>query len=326
VSRRAWVAAAVAAAGAAGAAAAVVGARRRLRAVAEAPDPYTDRDLGPLRGEQQHITTHDGGKLFVVDSGGDAPVVVLCHGYTATSQFWALTQPDLVARGLRVVAFDQRGHGHSESGSDGFGVAALGRDLATVLEALDLTDAVVVGHSMGGIGVQSLLVNHRDVAEARVRRAVICCSLSRSRKGARAMNRLMSSERVHAIRAPDALTDLLTLQIFGRVVPPASLVRFARNQARSQKPAHMAATAHALSDFDLRPGLHEVSSPVTVVAAGRDRVTPPVLSHEIVTALPACEEHWFPHAGHVVPWEHPGEFTDILVAASAATGATGRSG
>jgi len=318
VSRRGALIAAGAGLAVAGAAAAL-DTRRRLRALAEAPDPYTDEELGPLRGEQGFVDTHDGGRLYFVDAG-QGPTVVLAHGYTATSQFWCLTQPDLVARGHRVVAYDERGHGHSDAGRAGFGVELLGRDLATVLTELDLTDVVVAGHSMGGVAVQSLLVDHPDVAKERVRHAVICCSLARSRRGARLLTRLLGRERVHKANPPDALGDLLALQIFGRGTPPASLVRLARRLGDSQDPAHMAALARTLGRFDLRPGLRDVPVDVTVVAAGRDKITPPVLSHELATAMAGCEERWFPQAGHMLPWEHPLEFTDILAGAASAPG------
>jgi len=313
--RRGALVAATAGLAVAGAAAAAVGARRRLRAMAEAPDPYTDEELGPLRGERRFVHTRDGGRLYAVDAG-EGPAVVLAHGYTATSQFWCLTQPDLVARGHRVIAYDERGHGHSEAGDDGFGVEALGRDLATVLTELDLTDAVVAGHSMGGVAVQSLLVNHPDVAKARVRRAVICCSLAHNRRGARLVTRFMGSERVQAARPPDALGDLLVREGFGASTPPASLVRLARRLAESQDSARMAAVGRSLGRFDLSEGLRDVAVDVTVVAAGRDRITPPVLSHELVTSLTGCEERWFPHAGHMLPWEHPVEFADIVAGAA----------
>jgi pimeloyl-ACP methyl ester carboxylesterase len=71
------------------------------------------------------------------------------------------------------VAFDARGHGQSTSGESGHSIENLGEDIRSVLEALDLRDAILVGHSMGGMAVQSFMVHHPGVAAARVKGIVL---------------------------------------------------------------------------------------------------------------------------------------------------------
>ena len=69
---------------------------------------------------------------------------------------WAPQFHQLTDR-YRVIAVDLRGHGESAVGSDGLGISRLADDLATLLTALDLRDAVVVGHSMGGMTADAVL-------------------------------------------------------------------------------------------------------------------------------------------------------------------------
>lgn len=76
--------------------------------------------------------------------------VVLLHGLASTRRFWNLVVPDLAAAGLYVVALDARGHGESEQPSTGYDMASVTADVATALDALGLSRAVVVGHSWGG--------------------------------------------------------------------------------------------------------------------------------------------------------------------------------
>ena len=75
---------------------------------------------------------------------------MLVHGFTAPATAWVLTVDALLAAGHRVVAFDRRAHGESETPAHGQRMARHGRDLGELLEHLDLRDAVLVGASMGG--------------------------------------------------------------------------------------------------------------------------------------------------------------------------------
>ena len=292
-------------------------ARRRLRAIADAPDPHSPDDLAPLAGDRSTITGHDGVPLHVVDAGQGTPIV-LVHGFTASNRFWALLQRHLTELGHRVVAFDQRGHGRSGIGSDGVSVEALGRDLATVLESLDLRDAVVAGHSLGGVTVLSLLVNHPDVADERVRHAVVACSLSRNRPEAPLVAAVPGLDRLIGRDAPDAVATLMARNMFGVDTPPASLIDLSREILAEHDPRLLAAVVRGMGRWDLRPGLADVTVPVTVVAAGHDRITPPRYSRELADLLPASDERWFTDAGHLLPWELPEEFAAIVAAAASA--------
>lgn len=93
--------------------------------------------------------TTDDVTLAYTDEGHGRPVV-LVHGFTAPATAWVLTADALLAAGHRVVCFDRRAHGESETPAHGQRMARHGRDLGELLEHLDLHDAVLVGASMGG--------------------------------------------------------------------------------------------------------------------------------------------------------------------------------
>ena len=100
--------------------------------------------------------TNDGVTLSYSDSastGQAAPTgrpVVLIHGYTAPAAAWALVSDALIAQGYRVIAFDRRSHGESETPTYGQRMARHGRDLGELLDHLRLDDVTLVGSSMGG--------------------------------------------------------------------------------------------------------------------------------------------------------------------------------
>ncbi|MCA1843616.1 MAG: SDR family NAD(P)-dependent oxidoreductase, partial [Actinobacteria bacterium] len=104
---------------------------------------------------------------------GSGPTVLLSHCWTGSRATWEPVAARLVAAGRRVVLYDQRGHGASTLGPGTPTVDQLGEDLAAVLEAVDARDAVVAGHSMGGMAVQALAVTRPDVLAERVRALVL---------------------------------------------------------------------------------------------------------------------------------------------------------
>jgi pimeloyl-ACP methyl ester carboxylesterase len=90
---------------------------------------------------------HDGVSLAVFEEG-EGPAVVLLHGLTATHRYVVMGSKALPRDGFRVVGYDARGHGASSPAPD-YSYAALASDLGAVLDALDLSCAVLAGASMG---------------------------------------------------------------------------------------------------------------------------------------------------------------------------------
>lgn len=100
------------------------------------------------------ITAHHGlfrdTDLHVDDTGGSGRPVVLIHGWPLSGQAWTLQVPALDQAGYRVISYDRRGFGRSDKPLRGYTYDTLTEDLHTVIEALDLQDASLVGFSMGG--------------------------------------------------------------------------------------------------------------------------------------------------------------------------------
>ena len=101
----------------------------------------------------------DGGVRLAVRSwaGGD-PAALLLHGLASSSHIWDLVAPRLSNTGLRVVAYDQRGHGRSGKPSTGYGFDRMTADTRAVIRATRLRRPVVVGHSWGANVVLELAV------------------------------------------------------------------------------------------------------------------------------------------------------------------------
>ena len=113
------------------------------------------------------ITTSDGTEIYYKD-WGRGPVVTFSHGWPLCSDAWDGQMQFLVQNGFRVVAHDRRGHGRSSQASSGNHMDGYADDLAAVIEALDLDQATLVGHSTGGGEVARYIGRHgtRRVAKA----------------------------------------------------------------------------------------------------------------------------------------------------------------
>jgi non-heme chloroperoxidase len=95
------------------------------------------------------ITAKDGTQIYYKD-WGSGPVVTFSHGWPLNADAWDGQMLFLAQHGYRVVAHDRRGHGRSGQASSGNDMDGYADDLAAVIEALDLRDATLVGHSTGG--------------------------------------------------------------------------------------------------------------------------------------------------------------------------------
>ncbi|MFG2169170.1 alpha/beta fold hydrolase [Micromonospora chersina] len=114
-----------------------------------------------------YITAKDGTEIYYKDWGA-GPAVTFSHGWPLNADAWDGQMLFLVQNGFRVVAHDRRGHGRSSQASGGNDMNGYADDLAAVIEALDLTDATLIGHSTGGGEVARYIGRHgtRRVAKA----------------------------------------------------------------------------------------------------------------------------------------------------------------
>jgi len=108
-----------------------------------------------------YITAADGTELFYRDWGKGKTLLFLA-GWTLNSAMWGYQMHPLVAQGFRCVAYDRRGHGQSSDLGRGYDYDTLADDLASVIEALDLRDVVVVAHSFSSGEMVRYLTRHGD--------------------------------------------------------------------------------------------------------------------------------------------------------------------
>jgi non-heme chloroperoxidase len=119
------------------------------------------------------ITAKDGTQLYYKD-WGEGPAITFSHGWPLSSDAWDGQMLFLAQNGFRVVAHDRRGHGRSSQASSGNDMNGYADDLATVIEALNLRNATLVGHSTGGGEVARYIGRH---GTARVAKAILIAAV-----------------------------------------------------------------------------------------------------------------------------------------------------
>ncbi|WP_431284409.1 alpha/beta fold hydrolase [Humitalea sp. 24SJ18S-53] len=115
------------------------------------------------------ITTADGTRLYFKDWGAGQPVV-FSHGWPLCGDAWDAQMVHLAANGFRCIAHDRRGHGRSSQPWSGNDMDTYADDLAALFAALNLRDAIMIGHSTGGGEVARYIGRH---GTARVSKAVL---------------------------------------------------------------------------------------------------------------------------------------------------------
>jgi pimeloyl-ACP methyl ester carboxylesterase len=306
----------VAAGVAAGLAGAAYGAQHAVvRSLRRRPDPDAGR-LGTLRfDEERRFPSHDGGSMYTI-SRGTGPTVVLSHGVTIDSRVWVKQLDELPEAGLRVVAFDHRGHGHSVAGESGHSLENLGADVRTVLEVLDLHDVVLVGHSMGGLAAQAFVLGNPEVAHARVRGLVLLSTFARTPLAALSSHgpsaRMTGWLDLAALMRRPQLGTMLARIGFGRE-PLASHVELTRRMLAECDPDTARDAIEPLLGIDLIGDLHRIDLPTIVVGGKADVLTPPAEARRIARRIPGARLVLMERAGHMIMLERTEEFNALLL-------------
>jgi pimeloyl-ACP methyl ester carboxylesterase len=296
----------------------------------------------PLRGEPVVAVSADGTSLHVEVFGPvDAPTVVLVPGWAEELQIFDLLTRGLLGRGFRVVSFDLRGQGRSDSeaGLDQT-IERYGEDVTSVLEATcrGRDDVLVAGHSMGGMSIVAW-AELVDVSQYARGAALIATGMSMLVDDLMLLPAVIPFEArrqiLRQVLAGDhplwpvstPLSRAVNRHMLFGPSASAAQVAFIERMVWRMRPRLRAAAALTMRDLDLTGSLPRLTIPTLVVAGELDRLTPPVHARRMVAALPSVFEFvLLPATGHMIPLERPAELAEALVRLAEAVGVEPSSG
>ena len=254
----------------------------------------------------------NGGVVHYRDEGPrDAPAIVFIDALGTDFRIWHEVAPRL-ARDFRVLRYDKRGHGLSESGPDRYDMADFARDLGDLMDALSIARATLVGLSIGGLIAQEL---YRQ-------RPGLVAALALSNTAARIGTPESWDSRIAAIRAGgiESIADATLERWFTadyRARRAADLAGWRAMLTRTPEQGYLAACG-ALQRADLRPYAGAIRVTTLCLAGDQDGSTPVDVVRETASQIPGARFEIITQAGHIPGIEQP-ETVARLVASFAAS-------
>ena len=225
------------------------------------------------------ITTKDGTQIYYKD-WGEGPPLVFSHGWPLSADAWEDQMIFLAARGYRCIAHDRRGHGRSGQPWNGNDMDTYADDLAELVAALDLRDAIHIGHSTGGGEVARYIGRH---GTGRVAKAVLISAVPPLMLKTAANPGGLSISAFDELRAA-VLTDRaqffkdLSLPFYGFNRPGAKISEGLRDSfwLQGMLCGHKAAydCIKAFSETDLTEDLKKFDVPTLILHGDDDQIVP----------------------------------------------------
>lgn len=255
-----------------------------------------------------HRIEVNGAELVYEDTGGDGPPVVLVHGLGGSAYVWWAQLVALRGEGYRAIALDQRGAGRSSDAPGPYSVEGWAADVESLLDAIGVESAALVGHSVGCMIAQHAALRLGERATA----LALCGGAPRWPEGygpgfderARLARAGRMDENAEAV-AERGLTDRFRAErpeVHGLLV---ALV--ASNHPDAYAEWALATGAGSMRD------LGDVVCPVLAFAGDQDQVTPMALSEQIADAVPSGEAASVADAAHWSMLEQPGELNQLVL-------------
>ncbi len=242
---------------------------------------------------------------YLVNGESDLPWLVFSNSVATDLTMWDEQVEQLKSR-FQILRYDQRGHGLSDAPPGKYSIDMFAEDLVNLLDTLGIRRASLVGISMGGMTVLTLAKKH----PARVDKLVVCDCGPASNPGAAQQ----WMDRIDKVTAGGMGT--IVEETIGRWFTKETLENDSpildrvATMIRNTPVSGFAGSAHALADFDLRPGLERLSVPTLFIAGEHDAVIggTRILSE----TAPNSRFEMIPRAGHLCNLENSPDFLSTL--------------
>jgi len=241
-----------------------------------------------------------------VTGPGDAPVLVLSNSLGSTLAMWD-PQAAALAERFRLVRYDIRGHGASDTPPGPYSIDDVGADVVALLDELEVERAHFAGLSLGGMTGMWLAVN----APERISRLVALCTSAQVGPAQMWVDRAATVREQGTAAIAEAGVERWLTQGFRDAHP--DVAQYLRDMIASVDDEGYANCCAVIEHLDLMPNLDGISVPTLVIAGAQDPATPPEHAERIVAGVPDARLEVLDPAAHLVNVEQPEAVTRLIV-------------
>jgi 3-oxoadipate enol-lactonase len=259
-------------------------------------------------------TVRANGQELYFEVHGEGPPLVLVMGIGYDATLWTLAQVPALSQTFQVVIFDNRDAGRSSNAAGPYTIADMADDVASLMDALDITRAHLLGLSMGGMIAQEFALRH----PGRLRRLVLSgCGAAPARVAfdpIRTWNWVKATDKTGDVFAGQQFTWLFSTAFLRDHAAVQQIIRMLASNPNPIGPEAYDRQAQAYLRYDAVDRLAEVRSPTLVIAGEQDLLTPPWICREVADRIPGSRFEIIRGEGssHVVPIERPDEFNQLV--------------
>jgi pimeloyl-ACP methyl ester carboxylesterase len=247
--------------------------------------------------------------LAYSESGSGYPVILI-NGLGSTMDMWNPPVLARISRRFRVITFDNRGTGFSSSSNRPFSIPLLACDTSALMDALGISSAYFMGHSMGASIAQELVLRYPE----KVNRLILVAGECGGSESVRASPEIMAKLADKSGTVRDVINRMFSLLFPASWLAAHDPFSYCPDVYETTRDETVARQASAFLEWTgSYSRLGDIRSPTLVITGTEDVIVPPVNAHILCGRIPGADLVEIPGAGHGLMYQFPDMFSDYVM-------------